>query len=85
MGLYCEIPGDIERTFIKEGERRLPYFRRGDQASTSGLGRSSTRQYSPCQTQPVQSWNFYRGTWALPARLLQVKTDGYIVVFTTGY
>lgn len=25
MGLYCEIPGDIERTFIKEGERRLPF------------------------------------------------------------
>lgn len=25
MGLYCEIPGDIERTFIEEGERRLPF------------------------------------------------------------
>lgn len=25
MGLYCEIPGDIERTFIEEGDRRLPF------------------------------------------------------------
>lgn len=25
MGLYCEIPGYIERTISKEGDRRLPF------------------------------------------------------------
>lgn len=82
MGLYCEIPGYIERTISKEGDRRLPFVA----VATFG---GATRQYSPCQTQPVQSWNFYRGTWALAARLpwyipvYNLKQMGILLTFLT--
>lgn len=92
MGLYCEIPRDIERTFSKEGDRRFPFVTVatfGGAARPRLVGWGGRRQYSPCQTQPVKSLNFYRGTWALPARLPQyiplykLKQMGVLLTFRT--
>lgn len=39
------------------------YFSRADRVSTIELGRASIRRYSPCQSQLVQSWNFWSANW----------------------